>query len=191
MFRRAMDYLGLGDDGSYDDYQDEPQNEQDFGRDRRDDRRGAPGYGQSPSYGQSPGYGQDSGLGNRSRFDDADGAGDLQSEASIRRQQEQHDSGLTIRPASGRRADASVRQVPPSSTPITVCPQSYEEVKGIVDHFRKGTPVIIDLQDTDTRVMRRILDFASGVCYAQGGGMEKVSSGVFMMKPSGARVIRG
>ena len=51
--------------------------------------------------------------------------------------------------------------------------------------------MIIDLQDTDTRVMRRILDFASGVCYAQGGGMEKVSSGVFMMKPSGARVIRG
>ena len=179
MFRRAMDYLGLGDDGSYDDYQDEPQNEQDFGRDMRDDRRGAPGYGQSP------------GLGNRSRFDDADGAGDLQSEASIRRQQEQHDSGLTIRPASGRRADASVRPIPPSSTPITVSPQSYEEVKGIVDHFRKGTPVIIDLQDTDTRVMRRILDFASGVCYAQGGGMEKVSSGVFMMKPSGARVIRG
>ena len=38
MFRRAMDYLGLGDDGSYDDYQDEPQNEQDFGRDMRDDR---------------------------------------------------------------------------------------------------------------------------------------------------------
>ncbi len=183
MFRRAMDYLGLGDDGSYDDYQDEPQSEQDFGRDMRDDRRGAPGYGQSPGYGQ--------GQGNRSRFDDADGTSDLQTESAIRRQQEQHDSGLTIRPAAGRRADASVRPIPPSSTPITVSPQSYEEVKGIVDHFRKGTPVIIDLQDTDTRVMRRILDFASGVCYAQGGGMEKVSSGVFMMKPSGARVIRG
>ncbi|NBR98812.1 MAG: cell division protein SepF [Actinobacteria bacterium] len=175
MFRRAMDYLGLGDDGSYDDYQDEPQNEQDFGRDIRDDRRGGSGYGQ----------------GNRTRFDDSDGADDLQTEASIRRQQEQHDSGLTIRPPVGRRADASVRAVSPSTTPITVCPQSYEEVKGIVDHFRKGTPVIIDLQDTDTRVMRRILDFASGVCYAQGGGMEKVSSGVFMMKPSGARVTRG
>jgi len=177
MFRRAMDYLGLGDDGSYDDYQDEPQGEQDFGRDIRDDRRSASAYSQ--------------GQGNRSRFDDSDGADDLQTEASIRRQQEQHDSGLTIRPPAGRRADASVRAVSPSTTPITVCPQSYEEVKGIVDHFRKGTPVIIDLQDTDTRVMRRILDFASGVCYAQGGGMEKVSSGVFMMKPSGARVTRG
>lgn len=189
MFRRAMDYLGLGDDGSYDDFQDEPQNEQDFGRDMRDDRRGGPNYSQGPGYGQ--GQGQGLGQSNRSRFDDSDGTGDMQTEAAIRRQQEQHDSGLTIRPAAGRRADASVRQVPPSSTPITVTPQSYEEVKGIVDHFRKGTPVIIDLQDTDTRVMRRILDFASGVCYAQGGGMEKVSSGVFMMKPSGARVIRG
>ena len=173
MFRRAMDYLGLGDDHSYDDFQDEPQSEQDFGSDVRDGRRGAQVQG------------------NRSRFDDADGAGDLQTEVAIRRQQEQHDSGLTLRPPGGHRAEASVRPIVASTAPITVCPQAYEEVKGIVDHFRRGTPVIIDLQDTDTRVMRRILDFASGVCYAQGGGMEKVSSGVFMMKPSGARVIRG
>ena len=181
MFQRALDYLGLGGDGAYDDYQDEIQDEQDYGHgqrvdqrvDQRDVRRGVQGQA------------------NRSRLDDADGLDEMQSESAIRRQQEQHDSGLTLRPPGGRRTEASVRPIATSTVPITVCPQAYEEVKGIVDHFRRGTPVIIDLQDTDTRVMRRILDFASGVCYAQGGGMEKVSSGVFMMKPSGARVIRG
>ena len=181
MFQRALDYLGLGGDGAYDDYQDEIQDEQDYGHgqrvdqrvDQRDVRRGVQGQA------------------NRSRLDDVDGLDEMQSEAAIRRQQEQHDSGLTLRPPGGRRTEASVRPIVASTVPITVCPQAYEEVKGIVDHFRRGTPVIIDLQDTDTRVMRRILDFASGVCYAQGGGMEKVSSGVFMMKPSGARVIRG
>ena len=189
MFRRAMDYLGLGDDGSYDGFQDEPQIDQGFGRDMRDDRRGFQGDGLE--HGQGDGLELGQRQGGRSRFDDSDGLGDMRAEASIRRQQEQHDSGVTLRPPAGRRAEASVRSVAPSSKPITVCPQSYEEVKGIVDHFRKGTPVIIDLQDTDTKVMRRILDFASGVCYAQGGGMEKVSTGVFMMKPSGARVTRG
>ena len=181
MFQRALDYLGLGGDGAYDDYQDEIQDEQDYGHgqrvdqrvDQRDVRRGVQGQA------------------NRSRLDDVDGLDEMQSESAIRRQQEQHDSGLTLRPPGGRRTEASVRPIATSTVPITVCPQAYEEVKGIVDHFRRGTPVIIDLQDTDTRVMRRILDFASGVCYAQGGGMEKVSSGVFMMKPSGARVIRG
>ena len=177
MFQKALDYLGLGGDGAYVDYEDDIQDEPDYGHgqrvDQRDVRRGVPG----PA--------------NRSRLDDLDGLDEMQSESAIRRQQEQHDSGLTLRPPGGHRAEASVRPIVASTAPITVCPQAYEEVKGIVDHFRRGTPVIIDLQDTDTRVMRRILDFASGVCYAQGGGMEKVSSGVFMMKPSGARVIRG
>ncbi len=181
LFQKALDYLGLGGDGAYVDYEDDIQDEPDYGLgqrvdqrvDQRDVRRGIPG------------------TANRSRLDDLDGLDEMQSESAIRRQQEQHDSGLTLRPPGGRRAEASVRPIVASTAPITVCPQAYEEVKGIVDHFRRGTPVIIDLQDTDTRVMRRILDFASGVCYAQGGGMEKVSSGVFMMKPSGARVIRG
>ena len=177
LFQKALDYLGLGGDGAYVDYEDDIQDEPDYGHgqrvDQRDVRRGVPG----PA--------------NRSRLDDLDGLDEMQSESAIRRQQEQHDSGLTLRPPGGHRAEASVRPIVASTAPITVCPQAYEEVKGIVDHFRRGTPVIIDLQDTDTRVMRRILDFASGVCYAQGGGMEKVSSGVFMMKPSGARVIRG
>ncbi len=177
LFQQVLDWLGLGDDGSYEAYEDEIQDEQDYGGDRRDDRRDVRRGGQ--------------GQPNRSRYEDIEGSNEMQSEAAIRRQQEQHDSGLTLRPPGGRRTEASVRPIAPSTAPITVCPQAYEEVKGIVDHFRRGTPVIIDLRDTDTRVMRRILDFASGVCYAQGGGMEKVSSGVFMMKPSGARVIRG
>jgi cell division inhibitor SepF len=33
-------------------------------------------------------------------------------------------------------------------------------------------------------VTRRIIDFASGLCYALDGSMEKVGSGVFLLKPS-------
>ncbi|MFM8777321.1 MAG: cell division protein SepF [Actinomycetota bacterium] len=47
------------------------------------------------------------------------------------------------------------------------------------------------MQSTDPKTMRRIVDFASGVCYANNGSMEKMSNGVFMMKPYGARISRG
>ncbi|GBL20202.1 cell division protein SepF 2 [Acidimicrobiaceae bacterium] len=175
LFQKAMDYLGLGDDGSYDEYDDEMP-EDPYPENRRggeDDVRGAQGAFK------------------RGRVNDFDTSEELRSEDETRRVRERDDSGVTIRPTVGRRNDASVRTISHSTTPITVQPQTYEEVTGIVDHFRKGTPVIMDLQNTDARIMRRIVDFASGVCYAQGGAIEKVSSGVFMMKPSGARVIRG
>jgi cell division inhibitor SepF len=38
---------------------------------------------------------------------------------------------------------------------------------------------------------RRIIDFASGLCYALGGTMEKVGTGVFLLKPGGSPDIRG
>jgi cell division inhibitor SepF len=31
---------------------------------------------------------------------------------------------------------------------------------------------------------RRIIDFASGMCYALGGTIEKVGTGVFLLKPA-------
>ena len=61
----------------------------------------------------------------------------------------------------------------------------------MAEHYREGNPVIINVQSTDPKTMRRIIDFASGVCYANNGTMEKMSNGVFMMKPFGARITRG
>ncbi|NDB26301.1 MAG: DUF552 domain-containing protein, partial [Actinobacteria bacterium] len=66
-----------------------------------------------------------------------------------------------------------------------------KDAKEIADRFKEGNPVIINVQSTDQKTMRRIIDFASGVCYANNGTMEKMSNGVFMMKPFGARVTRG
>ena len=73
LFQKALDYLGLGGDGAYVDYEDDIQDEPDYGLgqrvDQRDVRRGVPG----PA--------------NRSRLDDLDGLDEMQSESAIRRQQ--------------------------------------------------------------------------------------------------------
>jgi cell division inhibitor SepF len=150
-----MDYLGLGPDEAYDDYDESVAVE----RDRR-----MPSRGRALSDPRSTG---------------------------MRAQQAQHDSGVTVRPVAGRRTEAVARPVMPASDPVTIRPTSYEDAKEIADRFKEGNPVIINVQSTDPKTMRRIIDFASGVCYANSGTMEKMSNGVFMMKPFGARITRG
>lgn len=42
---------------------------------------------------------------------------------------------------------------------------------------------MIDLRGVDRDLTRRLIDFASGVCYARDGGMEKLASQVFLVVP--------
>ena len=49
--------------------------------------------------------------------------------------------------------------------------------------FKEGLPVIMNLENTDREVTRRLIDFASGLCYGLNGSMEKVASGVYLLKP--------
>ncbi len=166
MFRRAMDYLGLGPDDAYEDYDASTQVDRErIVRDRaprgpvRD--RGVRGAG-------------------RERLDDLDDRDDLGG---------RDDSGVTLRGRGVRDPEPSVRPLPVRADPVTVYPERYEDAKELADHFATGRPVIINVQSTEARVMRRIVDFASGVCYAHGGQMEKIEQGVFMMRP-GARTQR-
>ncbi|MFM8388075.1 MAG: cell division protein SepF, partial [Actinomycetota bacterium] len=68
-----------------------------------------------------------------------------------------------------------------------VRPQRFEQAKEIADRFKEGQPVIMNLETTEPEVMRRLIDFASGICYALNGSMERVASGVFLLKPSAQR----
>ncbi|MFM7492702.1 MAG: cell division protein SepF, partial [Acidimicrobiaceae bacterium] len=144
MFRRAMDYLGLGPDEAYDDYDESVAVE----RDRRMPSRGRPRVERFDE--TEPGYDD---------YDDR-AMGDPRS-AGMRAQQAQHDSGVTVRPVAGRRTEAVARPVLPASDPVTIRPTSYEDAKEIADRFKEGNPVIINVQSTDPKTMRRIIDFAS------------------------------
>jgi len=64
-----------------------------------------------------------------------------------------------------------------------ITPRSFNDVQVIADHFIAGRFVVINLQGVDTELSRRIMDFASGVCYGLGGSMEKVDSQVYRMRP--------
>ena len=79
---------------------------------------------------------------------------------------------------------------PPTAEPATVRPRRFDQAQELADRFKEGNSVILNLESADRDVTRRLVDFASGVCYALDGTMEKVATGVYLLKPAPTRVHR-
>lgn len=66
---------------------------------------------------------------------------------------------------------------------ITVHPRQYRDAQQIAEHFRDGTPVIINLTQMTESEARRLVDFASGLSTGLRGRIERVTSKVFLLSP--------
>ena len=79
----------------------------------------------------------------------------------------------------------SVNAVPasPSSKPQLVAPRTFNDAQEVADRFRGGAPVILNLQETDAELGRRLIDFCSGLCYGLRGQMQRVGDRVFLVTP--------
>jgi cell division inhibitor SepF len=69
-----------------------------------------------------------------------------------------------------------------------VNPTSFNDAQEVADRFKHSTPVILNLQTTDTELSKRLIDFASGLTYALDGGMQKVADKTFMLTPRNVEV---
>ena len=63
-------------------------------------------------------------------------------------------------------------------------PKDFEEVQGIVDHLKNRRPVIVNLEQADAELARRVVDFVSGATYGVNGNTQKVGNGIFLFVPS-------
>ncbi len=70
----------------------------------------------------------------------------------------------------------------------TVTPTSFPDCQEIGDRVKAGVPVIVNLQAVDRELMRRIVDFISGLTYGLGGEMEKAADRVFLLTPTNVEV---
>jgi cell division inhibitor SepF len=91
---------------------------------------------------------------------------------------------------SARPRTAVVRPLQPVSTakPYVVAPTSFNQAQEVADKLKVNLPVIVNLQNVDRDLSRRIIDFASGLCYGVGGQMERVANNVFLLTPSNVEV---
>lgn len=171
MWRRAMLYLGLGPDEEYEDFDDEPR------REPLDEPEieavGASARGQSrPPARPGP---------------------EANENSAVRTLPQKKPASRTRPPAQGGPGPprtGSVRPIPaaPNAKPHVVSPTSFNHAQEVADKYKNSQPVIINLQGASRDLSRRLIDFASGLCYGLGGQMEKVANQVYLLTPSNVEV---
>jgi cell division inhibitor SepF len=67
-------------------------------------------------------------------------------------------------------------------------PKRFNEAREIGDRYKEGIAVIMSLQGADDAVARRLVDFASGLVYAQNGKLELVADRVYLLTPANVEV---
>jgi len=183
MWRKAMTYLGLGPDEEYVDYDDAPLREPAPMREPAQERR-------SPVSGP-PRQGPTVVRPQRER--DMDGESDVAIVGTVRPMPIEPSSGIgatgPVTPGQ-RRGGPVVRPMPVASTakPHVLSPRSFNEAQELADKYKSNVPVIVNLQAVDRDLSRRLIDFASGLCYGLGGTMEKVAHQVYLLTPSNVEV---
>ncbi|CAN5750170.1 hypothetical protein BH24ACT5_BH24ACT5_15970 [soil metagenome] len=162
-WKKSMEYLGLGPDDAYDDYDEGPGPEPAarHSRSSRDDSRAS--RAPSRSWPAEPDSGTVKAVPTRPSFPSRD------FDAS-RRSPMGDESGVQSRP-SKREASRSASPPAPNAEPATVRPRRFDQAQELADRFKEGNSVILNLESAERDVARRLIDFASGVCYSLDGTM--------------------
>ena len=87
---------------------------------------------------------------------------------------------------SGTTRREGTRRTPSESAIIEA--RTLSDAQTLADYIRDGRPVVLDLRETETAMVRRLVDFSSGLTYALDGRMVKVATGVILVTPAGTSV---
>ena len=70
----------------------------------------------------------------------------------------------------------------------TLHPRTYNEARTIGEHFREGTPVIMNLTEMVDSDAKRLVDFAAGLIFGLRGSIDRVTNRVFLLSPASIEV---
>jgi len=76
------------------------------------------------------------------------------------------------------------------TTPETevIMARNFSDAQRLADGLGSGRAVVLDLRNTEPEMVRRLVDFASGLTYALNGKMAKTAQGVILVSPAGVTV---
>lgn len=63
--------------------------------------------------------------------------------------------------------------------------RTFPDAQSIADHIRNQRCVVLDLRSTEPSMVRRLVDFSTGLTYALDGRMAKIGRGVILVTPHG------
>ena len=72
---------------------------------------------------------------------------------------------------------------------VLVSPTRFENASEIADHLRDKRTVVLNLEQTDKNIARRLIDFLSGVAYANEGTIKKVALSTYIITPYNVEIL--
>ncbi len=66
---------------------------------------------------------------------------------------------------------------------VLVKPERFEDASGIADHLNAKRTIVLNLESANKDVTRRLIDFLSGVAYANNGQIKKVANSTYIITP--------
>ena len=66
---------------------------------------------------------------------------------------------------------------------VLVKPERFEDASAIADQLNAKHPVVLNLESTGKEISRRLIDFLSGVAYANNGQIKRVATSTFIITP--------
>ncbi len=72
---------------------------------------------------------------------------------------------------------------------VLVKPERFEDASGIADQLNNKRTVVLNLESTHKDVARRLIDFLSGVAYANNGQIKRVANSTFIITPFNVGIV--
>ncbi|MCR4925931.1 MAG: cell division protein SepF [Clostridiales bacterium] len=66
---------------------------------------------------------------------------------------------------------------------VLVKPEKFDDASAIADHLNEKRTVVLNLESANKDVARRLVDFLSGVAYANQGQIKRVANSTFIITP--------
>jgi len=66
---------------------------------------------------------------------------------------------------------------------ILVKPEVFEDAQEIADNLMSKRTVLLNIENLNKELSRRLIDFLSGVAYAQGGNIKRVANRTYIITP--------
>jgi cell division inhibitor SepF len=74
---------------------------------------------------------------------------------------------------------------------VLVQPEKFDAATDIADHLRDRRTVLLNLEKANKEAIRRLVDFLSGVVYAQGGKIKPVAKSTYLITPHNVEIMGG
>jgi cell division inhibitor SepF len=83
---------------------------------------------------------------------------------------------------------SGMRAIRPEPQTNILVVEEFGDAKILADWVRDRIPVVMDLRRTDSELMRRVIDFSSGLIYALDGRMRKVGDSLVLITLAGTEL---